>query len=39
MSMDVLKHPPVYPTIKDTYQVPCVAFEDYKHVAMICYVS
>lgn len=36
MSMDTLKRPPVYPTIKDTYQVPCVAFVDYKHVAMIC---
>lgn len=39
MSMDTLKHPPVYPTIRDTYQVPHVAFEDYKQVAMICYVS
>lgn len=39
MSMDALKHPPVYPTIRDTYQVPRVAFEDYKQVAMICYVS
>ena len=39
MSMDALKHSPLYPTIKDMYQVPCVAFEDYKHVAMICYVS
>lgn len=39
MSMDMVKHPTVYPTIKDMYHVPCVAFEDYKHVAMICYVS
>ena len=39
MSMDALKRPPVYPNIKDTYQVPCVAFEDYKHVALICCVS